>query len=137
MSPSTTAMLVVECHELTVDEQLALASALSDGLQGDALALARGEDIVFDVFSGTELSPERVERLILGFVSRRKESEHYSLERSGETIIIRSPDPLARGRGRKEGRLPDNLLKCPFCPFVTPYQEAYTVHVRSHGFGVL
>ena len=130
-------MIVIDCHELTVDEQLALASSLSDQLQGRAIALVRDEDIVFDVMRGNDLDQGQIESLVKQFISRRKESEHYSVERKGETLVVHSADPLARGRGRMEGRLPDNLLQCPFCPFVTPYQEAYVVHVRSHGVGVL
>jgi len=130
-------MIEIDCHELTLDEQLALASTISDQLQGNAIALVRDEDIVFDVMSGKDLDERQVEDLVKQFISRRRESEHYSVERTGETLVVHSADPLARGRGRKEGRLPDNILGCPFCPFVTPYQEAYNIHVRSHGFGVL
>lgn len=129
-------VLTIKCHELTVDEQLALASALSDEFQGDLLALARDEDIVFDVLAGKDLDKSRVESVIRSFIGRRKDAEHYSLEVSGEVLVVHSADPLARSRGRKPGGMPSNLLKCPYCSFVTPYQEAYDVHFRSHLVGV-
>jgi hypothetical protein len=118
---------------LTVDEQLALASALSDGFNGELVALVRDEDIVFDVFAGKGPDESKVESIVRDFMGRRKDAHHYSLVRSGEVLTVHSADPLARSRGRKQGGLPDNLLQCPFCSFVTPYQEAYDVHLRSHG----
>jgi hypothetical protein len=126
-------LLTVNCHELSVDEQLALASALSDEFQGRVIALVRDEDIVFDSITGSPPNDAEVERVVRSFIGRRKEAEHYSLTRNGEVLIVHSADPLARARGRRSVGLPPNLLQCPFCGFVTPYQEAYDVHLRSHG----
>jgi len=128
-------MLLIDCRELTVDEQLALASSLSDNLEGRAIALVRDADIVFDVMSGKALDEVQIEGLVRKFISKRSGSQHYTIERTGDTLVVHSADPLARGRGRMEGRLPANLQQCPFCMFVTPYQEEYAVHVRSHLFG--
>ncbi len=41
-------MISIDCSELSADEKLALASSISDALAGVALALIRGESIVFD-----------------------------------------------------------------------------------------
>jgi len=127
-------MVEVDCSELTADEQLALASSISDSLAGRTLALVSDTKIVFDNLSGPAISQSEIEAQVRTFVSRRKDAKLYSLEWKGEVMVIHSPDPLVRSRGRMEGRLPDNLMMCPFCSFVTPYQEAYNVHVRSHGF---
>jgi len=127
-------MLELDCHELTLDEQLALASSISDSLAGRALALVSDSKIVFDTLSGSTLRPDEVETALRAFISRRKDAALYSVEGNGETLTVHSPDPLARGHGRKEGQLPGNLLMCPFCPFITQYQETYNIHVRSHGF---
>ena len=116
-----------------MDEQLALASNLSDEFQGRVLALVRDVDIVFDVIAGKGLDEAHVESVVRRFIGRRKDAVHYSAERSGEVLTIHSPDPLARGRGRRRGGLPDNLLQCPICGFVTPYEESYVIHYRSHG----
>ena len=129
-------MIEIECGELTTDEQLALAASISDALAGKALALVNGARIVIDEISGSGPRPADIEALARNFVTRRKDAKFYSLEWKGSTLVVHSPDPLSRSRARKDARLPDNLLMCPFCPFVTPYQEAYNVHVRSHGFGV-
>jgi len=127
----------VDCKEMTLDEQIALASAISDGLGGRAVAFVKDTKVVLDSLSGA-ISTSEILALTRGFVSKRKDAEHYSVEQFGDEIIVHTPDPLSRSRGRKDTgqRLPPNLLKCPFCSFVTPYQELYFVHVRAHGFGL-
>jgi len=129
-------VLEIDCTELTADKRLALASSISEELAGSALALIKGDDIVFDNFDQGEVDPEIVEGAVRRFVSRRGNAEHYSVEREGERIVVHSPDPLAALRGRRQNELPPNLKKCPYCAFVTPYEELYTVHVRAHLFGV-
>ena len=130
-------LIEVDCSEMTVDEQIALASAISDGLGGRGMALVKDAKIVLDVISG-EVPTKDVLALVRNFVARRKDAQDYTIDTNGDEIIIHTPDPLARSRGRRDtGQLlPPNLLKCPFCSFVTPYQELYNVHLRSHGFGV-
>jgi len=120
---------------MTVDEQIALASAISDGLSGRGMALVKDAMIVIDTISG-KISAGDVLELVRNFVTKRKDAQNYSVESEDDRIIVHTPDPLARSRGRRDtGQLlPPNLLKCPFCSFVTPYQELYNVHVRSHGF---
>jgi hypothetical protein len=127
-------MITIDCHELTVDEQLALAGQITGSLQGRGVALVKDEAIVLDQLSSEKVDTEEVLRVVQAFVSRRKDAEHYSAEIDSDKIVVHSADPLARSRGRREARLPPNLMQCPFCSFVTPYQEMYTVHVRSHGF---
>ena len=134
MPPSDT--ISIDCHELTVDEQLALATAISDGLGGRAVALVKDSEVVLDALSGPDPDPSEVAAIVRRFISKRKDAQYYSLESEGDDLVVHSADPLVRGRGRKEAGLPDNLLKCPFCGFVTPYQELYNVHFRSHGFAV-
>ena len=127
-------MISIECAELTTDEQLALAGAISDGLGGMAVALVKDTKVVLDPMSNKEPDPSQVEAIIRNFISRRKDSQYYSFERDGASFVIHSPDPLARGRSRKKETVPENLLKCPWCAFVTPYEELYNVHCRAHGF---
>ena len=129
-------MLEIDCEELTADERLALASSISEELAGAALALIKGDGIVFDSVGQGEVDPATVEAAVRRFVSRRRDAEHYSVEREGDRIIVRSPDPIAALHGRRQDELPPNVKKCPYCPFVTPYEELYTVHVRAHLFGV-
>jgi hypothetical protein len=129
-------LFTIDCHELTVDEQLALASALSEGLEGKALALVRDIDIVFDTLGAKGIDEVQVEAMVRRFVAKRKDGKYYSVEREGDSLVVRSADPLARSRGRKNPGLPANLLKCPACSYVTEYQEALTVHLRSHYAGL-
>lgn len=129
-------MITIDCHELTVDEQLALAAAISDGLGGRAVALVKDTQIVLDPLSSPDPDPSDVTAIIRGFLSKRKEAEYYSLDANMGRLVVHSADPLARARGRKEMSLPANVLKCPWCAFVTQYQEMYTVHVRAHAVGL-
>jgi hypothetical protein len=121
---------------MTLDDQLALAAAISDGLEGRGVALVKDDKIVLDTMANT-ITPGEVISIVRAFVSRRKDSQHYTIDSKGDDILVHTPDPLARSRGRKDSGqwLPDNLLKCPWsgCGFVTPYQELYNIHVRSHG----
>jgi hypothetical protein len=127
-------MIQIECKELTNDEQLALAAAISDALGGQAIALVKGNEVVVDALTNGEPDLSQIEAILDRFISKRKDSQHYHLDRSGTSFYIHSPDPLARARGRKKEALPENLLKCPWCAFVTPYEEVYSVHCRAHGF---
>jgi hypothetical protein len=124
----------VDCYELSADEKLALASAISDKLEGKALALIKGDDIVIDELSRGGASAELVRGVVNDFISRRKEAEHYSLEIDGDTIIVHSAVPIRAMRYKRQKELPPNLKKCPFCGFLTLYEEEYVVHVRAHGF---
>ena len=153
----------IDCRELTMDEELALASAISDSLNGEGIALVDREKIVIDFFGEGHLDERAVESVVSGFVSHRKGHEFYSVERVGDSLVVHSADPVAASRKRATEKLPHNLLKlgdsllvnssdaatsqkrtaeklppnlfkCPFCSFVTPYEELYTVHTRLHGF---
>ncbi len=123
---------------MTLDDQLALASAISEGLTGRAFAIVKDDKIVLDVISSS-VDVAEVINVVRIYISKRKDARLYSVEAEGDDIIVHTPDPLSRSRGRRDSgqMLPPNLLKCPFsgCGFVTPYQELYAVHVRSHGFG--
>ncbi len=126
-------LISIDCHELTVDEQLALAGAISEGLQGGGVAFVKDSSIVVDSAGEREVDLTGVHVIVERFISKRKDSKYYSVSTEGERITVHSADPLARSRGRKHPSMPENILQCPYCPFVTPYQEAYNVHVRSHG----
>lgn len=128
-------MIEVDCSEMTLDDQLALGSAISDGLGGRAFALVKDDKLVLDSMSG-KVSVGEVEGVVRGFISKRKDAKYYSVEADGERIRVRTPDPLARSRGRKDSgqMLPPNLLKCPYssCGFVTPYPEVMRNHIYLH-----
>ena len=123
----------IDCRELTVDEQIALASDISDSLGGNGVALVNSDKIVVDFFD-EQPDVDKVVSIVSEFIGRRKESQYYSIERVGDSLAVHSADPLAAQKRRPTEKLPPNLLKCPFCSFVTPYQELYNVHARSHGF---
>jgi hypothetical protein len=132
MKPTT---FHIECSELTMDEELELAGEISESLKGKGVALVNGGKIVIDSFGEELLDESAVESAVSRFVADRKEHEFYSAERVGNALVVHSADPVAAPLRRATEKLPPNLMKCPFCSFVTPYQELYTVHTRSHGFG--
>ncbi|HVB95159.1 MAG TPA: hypothetical protein VND41_00975 [Nitrososphaerales archaeon] len=126
-------MILVDCSELSADEKLALASQISDRLEGVAIALVKGENIVLDELSQEKPEPSIVKETVAGFISRRRDAEHYSVEMAGERIIVHSADPISAMGKKAQNQLPPNLKQCPFCGFVTPYEELMIVHVRAHG----
>jgi hypothetical protein len=137
-------LIVIDCRELSADEKLALATQVSDRLDGMAIALVKGEDIVLDEIS--EEKPERsvVREVVEDFISRRKDAQHYSMEEVGERIVVHSADPVNAMRKKAPNQrrqfhnlgLPPNIRQCPHCAFVTQYEEEYAVHVKAHLFGV-
>ena len=128
-------MISVDCSEMSLDDQLALGSAISEGLGGRGVAMVKDDKLVIDAMSS--VAPGEVADVVRGFVSKRKDARYYSVELDGDDVRVHTPDPLARSRGRKDpGQiLPPNLLKCPFasCGFVTPYPEVMRNHVLLHG----
>ena len=125
-------MLKVDCTELTTDEMLALASSINEGMHGKAIALVNNGSVVIDQVDKDGVSVGDISSLVREFISRRKDSEHYSMNLEGDTIIINSADPVAAKASKRPAGLPQNILACPFCPFVTPYQELYNTHVATH-----
>ena len=129
-------MIEVDCSELRTDEKLALASEISDGLEGRAIALVKGETIVLDQLTREEVGMGSVAPIIRGFLSRRKDSQYYSLEFEDDIAIVHSVDPVAASHRKSQNSLPPNLKQCPYCSFITEYEEEFVVHTRSHLFGV-
>jgi hypothetical protein len=88
----------VECRELRTDKELALASASSDSLKRDGIALMNGEKIVFDSFRVGQLDEKVVESVISGFVAHRKKHEQWSVGRAGDSLVRHSAGPVAAAR---------------------------------------
>ena len=128
-------MILVDCSELSANEKLALASQLSDKLEGVAVALVKGEDIVLDSLSDERPEPSAVKDSVTDFISRRKDAAHYSVEAVGERVVVHSADPVSAMRKKRQNQLPPNLKQCPFCGFFTQYDDLLILHVRLHGGG--
>ncbi len=129
-------MIEVDCSELSADEKLALASEISDSLEGKAIALVKMDSIVLDQLTNDKVDIEAMRPIVSDFISRRKVAAHYSFEVNGDTILVHSADPIAASHRKTENTLPPNLKQCPYCSFITQYEVEYTVHMRSHLFGV-
>jgi hypothetical protein len=126
-------LILVDCSELSANEKLALASELSDKLEGVAVALVKGEDLVLDPLSEQSPDPSEVKDSVADFVSRRKDSAHYAVEVVGERVVVRSADPVSAMSKKKQNQLPPNLRQCSFCGFVTEYEDLLMLHTRLHG----
>ncbi len=94
----------------------------------------KDDEIVLDALSERPVEVRQILAIVKGFISKRKEAAHYSTDIDGDRVFVHSADPIAASRKKTGGTLPPNLLKCPFCSFVTPYEEMYIIHTRSHGF---
>ena len=124
-------MIGVDCSELTGDEMLALASAISDGLEGEGVAIVKDCKILVDQVSKSKISVAAVVTVVEGFVARRKDPTNYSLEISMNNIIVHSR--RLRNAGGKETirRLPPGFLQCSLCGFLTKDREQLTIHIRQ------
>ncbi len=110
---------------------LALASAISDGLEGKGVAIVKDDKILVDQLSGSKISVAAVVSVVEGFVARRKDPTNYSLEVSKSDIIVHSRSlPKAGGKGTIR-RLPPGFLQCSLCGFLTRDQEHLTIHIRQ------
>jgi hypothetical protein len=129
-------MILVDCSELSADEKLALAEEISDRLEGVAVALVKGEDIILDQLTQEKLEPSVVKDAVESIISHRDDAGRFSLEVAGDRVIVHSADPASATSKKEQYRLPPNLKQCPYCAFITEYDELMTVHVRTHLFGV-
>jgi hypothetical protein len=126
-------MIRIDCSELTSDEELALASAISDHLEGSGFALIKGDDIVVDQLTDMRIELETIVSVVKGFISKRKDSSLYGLDVRGDTLMIHSPDPIAARSSRtSRSRLPPNVFQCPACGFMAPSLEKLDYHLRTH-----
>jgi hypothetical protein len=128
-------VLSIDCSELSADEKLALAGKISDDLDGAAIALVKDESIVLDVFAEEPPDASLVRGAVEEFIARRKDGAHYSIEVTGERIVVHSADPVAAMKKKPQNNLPPNVMMCHYCPFITEHQEELTVHERTHLFG--
>ena len=114
------AMIKVDCSELTQEAQLALAASISDELGGKSIALVNGDSIVIDRISGLKLDVAQLVHLVEEFVSKRKDANHYGVERRGDKVVVHSPDPIAASRTRTHYRVPPGAYQCPACGLILP-----------------
>ncbi len=125
-------MIKIDCSELSADEKLALASMVSDSLEGRAILLSKGEDIVLDNLTEQAVGVDEVRGLVERFVQKREDHSEYAVEVERDLITVRSPDPIAAKRNQREKLLPPNVFQCPFCPYVTTSEGLYRTHSTLH-----
>jgi hypothetical protein len=129
-------MLRVDCRDLSNDEKAALAGEISDELDGRAIALIKLNSIVFDRLDGSEVTPESILAAVSRFISERTGSVGYSYQLEGDVITVHATIPAHADKQIDRSQLPPNLMQCPYCSFITQYQEEYNVHLRAHLVGV-
>ncbi len=110
---------------------LALASAISDDLDGKGVAFAKDDKILIDQISKSKISVLAVVSVVEAFVSRRKDPTNYSIEVSKSSVIVHSRSPQKAVGKETIRRLPPGFLQCSLCGFLTKDQEHLTLHVRQ------
>ncbi len=125
-------MIKVDCSELSGATKLALASAISDGLQGSGIALLRGNNIVIDRLSEHELGIAELQSVVKSYFSSRKDASTYRIEGKGDSIVVHSTELIPDQEKKTPSELPSGLVQCPVCGFVTTSQEKYHAHIRMH-----
>jgi len=124
-------LIGVDCSELTGDEMLALASAISDGLNGKGVAIVKDDKILVDQIRGSKISAAVVIPILEAFVAKGKDPARYSLEVSKSSMIVHSRNPRREGSKKEIRRRPPGFLQCSLCGFLTRDQEHLTLHVRQ------
>jgi len=110
---------------------LALASLISDDLDGKGVAIVKDDKILVDQISKANISVASVLTMVEAFVAKRKDPTKYSFEVSRSGILIHSRN--LREAGYKKGirRLPPGFSQCSLCGFLTRDREVLTLHVRQ------
>jgi len=124
-------MIGVDCSELTGDEMLAVASAISEGLDGRGVAIAKDDKIMIDQRTKSKITVAEVLSLVETFVSRRQSPMRYSVEVSGNNIVVHSRVAPKGGEKKTIHRLPPGFLQCSLCGFLTRNRDELTLHVRQ------
>ncbi len=125
-------MIKVDCSELSGKTKLALAEAISEGLNGSGIALLDGDKIAIDTLSGPDVVADRVQSILKSCISRMKDGSAYRVESDGEHIVVHSSVPATPQEKRVEDNLPPGLFQCPVCGYVTTSQDQYNDHMRIH-----
>lgn len=125
-------MIKLDCSELSGETKLAVAEAISKGLNGMGVALLDGNYIAIDTLSGPDIGPDRVQSIVKSYISGRKDASAYEVESDGKHIVIHSSVPVSAREKHVEDRLPPGLFQCPVCGFVTTSEDAYHDHLRYH-----
>ncbi|MGP8056566.1 MAG: C2H2-type zinc finger protein [Nitrososphaerales archaeon] len=117
---------------MTVEEKVALASAISDDLEGSGIALIKGEEIAIDKVTEAEVGTSKLFEMVKDFISNQKDSAEYLVDVTNDVVNVRSRRPLSEAKkGQGTPPLP-GLFQCPVCGYVTPFKEKYDLHIRSH-----
>ena len=125
-------MIKVDCSELGGETKLAIAEAISKGLNGTGVALLDGNYVAIDTLSGPEIGTDRVQSIMQSFISGRKDASAYKIESDGKHIVVHSSVTVSAQEKRVEDRLPPGLFQCPVCGFVTTSEDGYHDHLRIH-----
>ncbi len=122
----------IDCSELSGEMKLALAEAISEGLDGRGVALLSGGSIAIDLLRGPEVTPTFLESLAQSYLSKRKDASAYRVEVNGESVIVHSLIPVSAQEKKVQDKLPPGLHQCPVCGFVTASEGEYENHLRIH-----
>lgn len=86
---------------------------------------------MIDQMSKSRVTTAVVLPVIEAFVSRRKDPTYYSVEVSGDNIIVHLHDLLKGDEKKMIRRLPPGFLQCSLCGFLTKDRERLSLHIRT------
>jgi len=125
-------MIKVDCSELSGETKLAIAEAISNGLDGKGVALLDGNYVAIDTLSGPDVGADRVQFILKTYISGRKDASTYWVEGDSKHIVVHCSMVVPSKEKRVEERLPPGLFQCPVCGFVTTSEDSYHDHLRLH-----
>jgi hypothetical protein len=125
-------LIEIDCKEIP-DQILSLATYLGDRNEGEVIPLVKNDRIVLDEVVPGGLDLDATVRSVGEFISENDLGCTFTVEK--ETVVVHSP--VLRKRSKNLNELPPGLLQCPYCSYVTEYQEELTVHTRAHLFGAV
>ena len=112
--------------------KLAVAEAISTGLNGTGVALLDGNYVAIDTLSGPDIGADREQSILRSYISGRKDATEYTIEGDGKHVVVHSAASVPPKEKRVEERLPPGLFQCPVCGFVTTSEDGYHDHLRLH-----
>ena len=117
-------MITIDCKDME-DLLLEAAVYLADNI-GAVPAIKTG-CIALDPLTDSELNTNNVKTHLERFLTERGIIQHFIIKVGGEMIKITAISE----RKIQENNIQSPFLMCPYCGFVTSYEEELDVHMKA------
>ncbi|MFQ5920577.1 MAG: hypothetical protein ACE5JV_01000 [Nitrososphaerales archaeon] len=121
-------MITIDCHDMR-ELKVELAAYISERTK--VVALMKSDEIVLDSLTDDVADVNDVSQHVTAFLAMKDLSKDFLVKVKGKKIIIVSIS------GRKVTRTDKDLelLECPHCGMLSPYEEEMSVHLKAHYIG--